>query len=210
MSQVNLLPPEILQAHKTRRTAAIVGVAGAVVVALIFLFYLVQVGRLGGVRDEIEAQNATNAALQSEIATLQRFEELQARAQARQALLGAAFANEVSFSGMLMDLSQVIPSDAVLDSFDVQLTSATAPETVETTTGTTTGFVGTITASGQALGVDSVSLWLTQLEQIEGWVNPWASSVTAGEGTSVFTFSSTVDLTPAVRTRRGSGAADER
>ena len=66
-----------------------------------------------------------------------------------------------------------------------------------------------ITASGQALGVDSVSLWLTHLEQIDGWVNPWASSVTAGgEGTSVFTFATTVDLTPAVETRRGSGAAD--
>jgi Tfp pilus assembly protein PilN len=208
VSQVNLLPPEILQSQRTRRTAVLVAAAGAVVVALIFLFYLVQVGRLAGVHDDIEGQRATNTQLQAQVGTLQRFDELQARAQAQEQLLLHAFANEVSFSGMLMDLSQVIPSDAVLDSFALQLTPTGAAATETTTTTAATGFVGTMTAGGRALGVDSVAEWLTRLEQVEGWVNPWATSVTPEADSAVYTFSSGVDLTPDVLTRRGRGVPD--
>jgi hypothetical protein len=106
---------------------------------------------------------------------------------------------------MLMDLSRVIPPDAFLTTFTAQVTAAAATEAPVVDTAAVTGFVGTLAADGQASGVESVATWLTRLEQIRGWVNPWVSSVTAGEGTSGVTYSTGVDLTPEVITDRGRG-----
>ena len=207
MSQVNLLPPDILEAQRWRRLTGFVVAGGAVVLGLIFLFYLMQVGTLGGVRDDIEAQEATNAQLRQQIADLQRFEDLQVRAQAKQQLLASAFTGEASFSGLLMDMSRVIPSDAALNSLAVTVTPPTADAEAEAGA---TGFVGTITTAGSADSFDTLSTWLTRLEQVQGWVNPWMSSISReGDTGSIYTFASGVDLTADVLTERGRGATDE-
>ena len=208
MSQVNLLPPEILEAQRWRRVTGLVVAGGAVVLGLIFLFYLMQVGTLGGVRDDIEAQEATNAQLRQQIAELQRFEDLEVRAQAKQQLLAAAYTGEASFSGLLMDMSRVIPSDAALNSLTVTVTPPTADPEAEATA---SGFVGTIATAGSAQGFDTLSTWLTRLEQVQGWVNPWMTTISrAGDAGTIYTFSSGVDLTPDVLTERGRGASDAR
>jgi Tfp pilus assembly protein PilN len=207
VSQVNLLPPDILEAQRWRRLTGFVVAGGAVVLGLIFLFYLMQVGTLGGVRDDIEAQEATNAQLRQQIADLQRFEDLQVRAQAKQQLLASAFTGEASFSGLLMDMSRVIPSDAALNSLAVTVTPPTADAEAEAGA---TGFVGTITTAGSADSFDTLSTWLTRLEQVQGWVNPWMSSISReGDTGTIYTFASGVDLTADVLTERGRGATDE-
>ena len=114
MSQVNLLPPDILAAQRQRRLAGVVALAGVGVIGLILAFYVLQVSSLSGVQSDIEAAEQNNAGLQQDIAALREFEELRVRAQAKQALLDSVFANEISFSGLLMDVSRVIPSDAAL------------------------------------------------------------------------------------------------
>jgi Tfp pilus assembly protein PilN len=207
VSQVNLLPPDILEAQRWRRLTGFVVAGGAVVLGLIFLFYLMQVGTLGGVRDDIEAQEATNAQLRQQIADLQRFEDLQVRAQAKQQLLASAFTGEAPFSGLLMDMSRVIPSDAALNSLAVTVTPPTADAEAEAGA---TGFVGTITTAGSADSFDTLSTWLTRLEQVQGWVNPWMSSISReGDTGTIYTFASGVDLTADVLTERGRGATDE-
>jgi Tfp pilus assembly protein PilN len=206
VSQVNLLPPEILEGQRWRRVTGLVLLAGAVVLGLVLIFYLAQVNTLGGVRDEIAAQERTNAQIRSQIEELQRFEDLQVRAQAKQELLASAFVGEASFSGLLMDLSRVIPSDAALSSLSVSVAPPTGEEDVEATA---TGFVGAISTAGDAEGFDSLSTWLTRLEQVEGWVNPWMSTISRrDQGGSIYTFSSGVDLTPDVLTERGRRTLD--
>ena len=64
--------------------------------------------------DDIAAQNAVNAELQQQIDSLAEAQALQAEAASKQQLLSEAYAGEVSFSQMLMDMSRVIPSDAYL------------------------------------------------------------------------------------------------
>ncbi|MGH2629589.1 MAG: hypothetical protein ACRDHI_03385, partial [Actinomycetota bacterium] len=84
MSQVNLLPPDVLQALRYRRRTAAVALAGAVLLVAVFGFYLVQTGRLSSVRGEIDDQAATNTSIQASIAEKQKFADLQAEAQAQQ------------------------------------------------------------------------------------------------------------------------------
>jgi Tfp pilus assembly protein PilN len=204
MSQVNLLPPDILQGQRYRRLTLTVLAAGALILGLIIIFFLVQVGRLGSVNDDIAAKEQTNAQLQSQIDSLQKYDDLQVQAQQAQSELNAAYAGEVSFSGMLMDLSRVIPSDAYLDTFTATITGPPTATTGGTTT--TTPLIGTMTTGGQAIGFDSLSIWLTRLELVQGWVNPWMPTITANPTVpNAFTFTTSVDLTQDVETPRGRG-----
>jgi Tfp pilus assembly protein PilN len=199
VSQVNLLPPDILAAQRQRRLAGVVALAGIGVIGLILVFYVLQLGSLAGVNDDIEAAEQNNAGLQRDIENLQEFEDLSAQAQAQQQLLNEVFANEISFSGLLMDISRVIPSDAALTSL------TTAAQEPTPASGGTTLLVGRIDVAGIALDYDTIASWLMRLERIRGWVNPWVTSIADPE-TGPITYTSGVDLTTAAETERGQQA----
>lgn len=198
MSQVNLLPPEILQRQKVQRLSFLVIGAAAAAIVLIFLFYLFQVNRLSSVDAAIGRQNLTNAAIQSRIANLQQYATLQLEAQRKQEELNQAYAYEVSFSQMLQDVSRVIPTDEYLTSLSFQVTPPTGP-----TAGSQ--FVGNMTAGGNAASVQTISSWLNRLGTVKGWENPWVTTIT--KATNQYAFSSGVDLSQAVLTARGQKAA---
>ena len=201
MSQVNLLPPELRARQRTKQLTTLIVGAGAVVVVLLLGFWFLQGQKLAGVNDDIAAQNLTNSELQAQIGELQEFQALQEQAAAQQALLTTAFSGEVSFSQMLMDLSRTIPSDAYLDSFNAILAAPVVEGAVPTTP---TTFVGSFTAGGASDGLESLASWLTRLESVKGWVNPWFSSATeTGPNTGLYTFSSGVDLSEDALTARG-------
>ena len=196
MSQVNLLPPDILAAQRQRRMAGVVALAGVGFIGLILVFYVLQLGKLAGVRDDIENQERSNASLQNEIDQLQEFDELRARAQAKQELLNEVFANEVSFSGLLMDVSRVIPPTSALTSLSASTQDPTP------SSGGTTLLLGRIDVAGIALDYDAVASWLTRLERVRGWVNPWVTSIADPESGPI-SYTSGVDITEASVTQRG-------
>jgi Tfp pilus assembly protein PilN len=205
VSQVNLLPPDILQGQRYRRVTGLVIFAGAVIAGLIILFYLVQVGRLGSVNDDISAQQVTNASIESQISGLQKYADLQSQAQQQQQLLSEAYAGEVSYSGVMMDMSRVVPSDAYLSAMSVTTPGSTT--TTGSTTTPATQFIGTMTTSGHAIGFKTLSLYLTSLAARDGWENPWMPSITADvDIQNSFTFTTSVDLSDAALTPRGAGA----
>jgi Tfp pilus assembly protein PilN len=204
VSQVNLLPPDILAAQRQRRLAGVVALAGIGVIGLILVFYVLQLGKVSGIRSDIDQQQQTNQGLQTEIQKLREFEQLRAQAQAKQKLLNDVFANEISFSGLLMDISRVIPSSAALTSM-----TATSQEPTPSTGGSTL-LTGRIDVAGLALDYDTIASWLTRLERVRGWVNPWVTSIADPESGPI-TYSSGVDLTTAALTprgRRAGGVAD--
>jgi Tfp pilus assembly protein PilN len=201
VSQVNLLPPEIRQRQQTRRVTFLVIAGGAIALLLIMFVYLLQVRSLASVNDRVDAQQAINAGLNGQIADLQRFQGLQDEANAKKALLSTVFANEVSLSGALFDVSRVIPSDAYLTSLSISVTPPVAPTPGQTPT----GIIGSITFAGQGLDADTVATLLTRLDGVKGWVNPFVTSVTKAGTGSVVAFTGTVDLTTAALTPRGAG-----
>jgi Tfp pilus assembly protein PilN len=200
VSQVNLLPPELRARQRTKQLTTLIVGAGVALIVLLVGFWFLQSQKLSGVNDDVAAQNLTNSGLQTQIDQLQEFQQLQEQAAAQQALLTTAFAGEVSFSQMLMDLSRTIPSDAYLDSFTATLVAPAAVGTAPVPT----VFVGSFTAGGAADGLQSLASWLTRLESVKGWVNPWFSNAAETEANSgLYTFSSGVDLSEDSLTARG-------
>ena len=201
MSQVNLLPPEILQRQRVRQmTYAVIG-AGAVVLLLVVAFYLLQGTRLSGVNSDIDDQNANNHGIQTQITGLQQYAQLQQEAQAKQQVLTSAYAYEVSFSQMLEDVSRVIPSDAYLGTltFTVQPAAPASPGQPSTPS----SLIGSMRADGTTDSLDAISAWLTRTDAVRGWVNSWVTTTTRDPVTGLWTFSSGLDLTKDVLTPRG-------
>lgn len=202
MSQVNLLPPELRERQRVRRTTSLVVLGGIVVIALVGVFYFLQTQRLSDVEGDLAAQEDRNAQLQAQIADLEQFADLQAQLAERQQLLATLFVNEVSWSAALLDISRVIPDSSYLTSLTGQITPLTlaVPGTTETT------LIGNMSFQGVARETETISTWLTRLEQIQGWVNPWVSSAQEDAAFSrIYTFSSGLDLSVDAGTERGRG-----
>ena len=198
--RMNLLPPEVRQRQRTRRQTAAVIAAGVVVLAGVAALYFLQQLRLVAVNNDLEEQRNANAAIQAQIDDLRRFDELQREVEASRTMLSTLMANEILWSGVLRDVSLVIPSDVWLSGMTAQTTEsggAVSPAPATPVAGQPgQGLVGQITFNGFALDHRAVALWLARLDDVRGFANPWLSNAQKTDvGTSkVVQFASSVDL----------------
>ncbi|MEA2550406.1 MAG: hypothetical protein QOE25_175 [Actinomycetota bacterium] len=205
MTQVNLLPPEIRQRAIVRRNTFLIGIAGVLLIGLMVLLYLIQSGKLADVNKQVDAQEKTNASLQTQANGLSKFAELKTRADAEALALKQVYAGEVSWSSMLQDLSDVMPSDAFLTSLTATTAAsgAAAPATTTPTTGTTV-FVGQLTFAGNAYQLVTFPVWLDRIGSIKGIENPYLNSYSESPaGSGLYGFQSGADLGQDVLTPRG-------
>ena len=209
MSQVNLLPPELRRKQIQRRMTTLIGAVGAVVVALLVLFYFFQGMQLSSAKDELAAQQGRNAELQGQIAELQPFADLQTELKAKQDLVDTLYLNEVSWASVLLDVSRVIPDDSYLTNLSGQIAAPTGTVIgVDPTTALPGGLIGNVTFAGVALQTDTIASWLTRLEQVRGWVNPWVNNAQENaEFSQIYSFDGGLDLTADAATPRGRGEA---
>jgi len=193
--RINLLPPEIKERQRARQRVVVVFLVGLIVLGALGLFYFLQIVRLGQVERDLAEQRATNGALQQDIGELRQFDELEQEVQTNVTLLTDLLQDEVLWSGVLRDISLVIPGTTWLT--NLTGTSTAAVEGGEAgASGGPTGLAGQITLGGMAFDHRSVALWLTRLEDVSGFANPWLSSSTKtqiGER-EVVQFASSVDL----------------
>jgi Tfp pilus assembly protein PilN len=198
--RINLLPPEIKQRQRVRRQTGAVVALGVVVLGLVAGFFVLQQIRLNGLRNDLADQEQVNAALRAQIAELQQFDDLQQELLATRQLLTQLTEDEVHWSGILRDVSLVIPGNVWLTTMEGSL------EGEEVVTGS--GLVGQISVNGYGLSHRAVALWLSRLEDVEAFANPWVSNsqkTTIG-ATEVVQFSSTVDLSELARAQSGGEA----
>src|SRR2546422_7851495 len=179
MTQVNLLPTEVREGQKSRRAlAAVILAVGAVVLLLLFI-YTLQTARLANANHKLAAQEALNQSLQTQINSLQQFAQLKAEVSLRQTLTQQALSNQVRWSGVLRDISMVIPNQMWLTSMKAQVSDslqsgASATAGTPPVTGPQT-LVGTIQFQGMASDNPTVALWLSRLVRVTGWENSWLS-----------------------------------
>jgi Tfp pilus assembly protein PilN len=187
--------------------------AGAAVLVLVAGFYYLQTMNLSHAKDDLAAQESINSGIQAQIGDLTQFADLQTQLAAQKALVNTVFANEVSWSSALIDLSRVIPSNAYLTNLTGGLTALTGVAAAggvpaPTSTEGTTTLIGDLSFTGVALEADTVASWLTRLEQVKGWANPWANTLQEnGPRSRIYSFDSGIDLTSEAATPRGSGGS---
>ncbi|HET6771267.1 MAG TPA: PilN domain-containing protein [Actinomycetota bacterium] len=203
--RVNLLPGEVRERQRVRRRGGAVAAVGVVALAALGAFYFLQQMRLNDLKQDLAAQQAENDRLRGEIAELQEFDQQQRELAASQDLLNTLLADEVRWSGVLRDISLVIPGQTWLTTLNGQLTQTEG--TVQATE--PSGLIGQISFNGFGLSHRAVALWLTRLEDVEGFANPWVSTSQKTEIglQEVVQFTSTTDLSAQILARSQGGGA---
>jgi Tfp pilus assembly protein PilN len=209
MTQVNLLPSDVRERQRSRRLVAAVVAAVGAVVALLFFVFVLQSARLSNADQKLQAQQAVNADLQGKIGQLQQFQQLKLTVTAREALTSSVLNGQVAWSGVLRDISTVIPNQMWLTGMNGTLANAAVPAGPPSGTPSTPGssgsvatnLLGTMQFQGVASDYPTVAKWLTRLEKVTGWVNSWASSASrsvsdpSAPNSGKVQFSASVDLT---------------
>jgi Tfp pilus assembly protein PilN len=203
--------------------AVILGVGA--VVALLLLVFMLQATKLSDANHKLQAQEARNSDLTSQITQLQPFADLKRQVAERETLTAAALDGQVLWSGVLRDVSMVIPDKVWLTGMVGSLNTpvaATAPVAPPTpgatpspgatpaapTTPAVTGpaLIGTIQFTGFADDLPSVAQWLSRLERVTGWANPWISTATAvDESGPSIQWTGSLDLSDQATVQGGKG-----
>jgi Tfp pilus assembly protein PilN len=191
MTQVNLLPTDVRVRQTTRRNVGLVMAAGVAVMGVLFFVFVLQSARLVGEQHKLSQQQAVNGGLQTRITSLSRFQELKQTVASRQALLTSVEVGEIHWSGILRDVSMVIPDNMFLTSLSASAGGAAAGTGSGAVAG---GLAGTIQFQGVVGDYPTVAKWLTRLEEVTGWVNPWANSAAKQDTTGQINFTGSVDL----------------
>lgn len=194
--RINLLPPENKERQRVRRQTVAVVMMGVLLLVALGAFFLLQQTRLTSAENDLRDQQAVNAELQQDVNELQQFDQLAAEVEASRGLIAALLENQVLWSGVLRDISLVIPGQVWLDSLSGTVSAEAAAGGATTTDTATQGLIGAISFSGNGFDHRSVALWLARLEDVSGFVNPWLASSTKSEigPFEVVDFQSSVDL----------------
>jgi Tfp pilus assembly protein PilN len=201
--RINLLPPERAQQRRARQITATMVTAGLALVVLLGVVYVAQVIRLHGQTNDLHAQQQKNAALQSQIATLGQFQQLDTQLSQRTTLLKTLTQDEVRWSVVLADISLVIPSEAWLTDFSATQGAAPAQQGAGATAS-----LGSIQLDGITFSHLDVAKWLTRLAAVDAFTNPYlslSSKSTIGQ-TPVVSFTSSVELSQQAFRRNPRGA----
>jgi hypothetical protein len=215
LPRVNLLPKEIKEHRQVLRQRGGMAVAFVVVLTLLGLWYARESQKLTDARQEADRERAVAAGLRARKAELQPYAALGSQIAAADQLRAKVYAREIRFSGILQDISAIIPNDVWLTQMSVALkdtgpqggAAANAGAAALTPGSPGAGSpVASITFTGAGLGHVDVGGFVRALASgpkkhgSRVYLNPYftASQKDAKEGgENTVTFNATVDLSQA-------------
>jgi type IV pilus assembly protein PilM len=230
---VNLAPKSRRRAAATTtsRSRVIAGsaIGAAALIALLAVPTLARQHEISKTKKETASQETQNDQVRQQINSLQGAQESQQTLERTRAEIENVLQNDVSWAKLLNEISQTIPNDVWLTSFQGTVNTATAggtttPNTVAPTS--TTGKGVTTTAAGattstttapnagtaigtaqfNANGIDytSVTAWLNRISTIPSFSQLFVPNAARGgdSSSSSVTFSSNANITSAARSDR--------
>ena len=202
--RVNLLPPEILEGRRFRRTQATLGLAvlGTLAAAGAATWWVA--GTVSDARTELSDTQARVATLQATQAQYAEVPRVIAEVDAATAARAQAMSSDVTWYRYLGELSSALPDGVRFTRLSATMnTAGTAAASASANPLSPAAVVGTLAVDGSAPTYASVSDWLEALDTIRGIDAPALSSAAAGStgtgastGTTV-TFSSSAVVTEA-------------
>jgi Tfp pilus assembly protein PilN len=203
MRRIDLLPQRYAEQRRQRRNLGLVVVAGLVALLLLVGWWFLLGQQIGNAEDQLADVQATNAQLESQIAELQRFAELEAEVQAKRQALRTVFAGDVDWPAVLTEVAMVVPGEVWLTNLTASAgqTEGAAPvgtETAEVRISKGQPF-GRIQFQGQSLSMPGIARWMLRLESVREFAAVYLNSAAeaeGGEGTAVeiVTFDNTLEL----------------
>ncbi len=201
MRRIDLLPPVYEQRRRQRRNVTSVLIAGMLALLLLVGWWFYLGMKVNDATDRLVQVQAENAALQEQIAALQRFAQLAAEVEAKRTALQTVFAGDVDWPALMTEIAMVIPGEVWLTNV---IASAGTTEGA-TPVGTETAPIridtkepfGRIAFTGRSLSMPGVAKWMLRLETVREFFAVYLNSASAADdeaGVEVVDFDSTLEL----------------
>lgn len=202
MRRIDLLPPAYEERRRQRRNITTVIIAGVLVLLLLLGYWFYLGLQINEARDELADVRARNAAIEAQIAELQRFADLAAEVEAKRVALQTVFAGDIDWPALLTEVAMVVPGEVWLTSFNgsAGLTEGAQPA------GTETAAVriddrqpfGRIAFLGRSLSMPGVARWMIRLETVREFFAVYLNSAVQSEaeegGVDLVDFDNTLEL----------------
>jgi hypothetical protein len=234
LPRVNLLPKQIKEHRLVQRQRGGIAVALVLLLALLGLWYVRESQKLTEVRQEADRERAVAAGLRARKAELQPYAAMESQIAAAEQLRAKVYAREIRFSGILQDISAIIPGDVWLTQMSLAVkkndaeaagggtaaaaTSGAASTTVTPGSPGAGSPVASITFTGSGLEHVDVGGFMRALAAgpkkrgSRVYLNPYfTASQKSGEegGETTVAFSATVDLSQAAFSGRFQAAGPQ-
>jgi hypothetical protein len=226
--RIDLLPKELATQRVVRRRRGGMAAGFVLLLALLGFWYLLESQELGRAKDQADQERAVTTGLRAQRVQLQPLADLDAQINAADLLKASVYRREIRFSGVMRDISAIVPDDVWLTSMSVAPAgdastagAGAAAGSASTRPGgagatVTPGSPGagspvaTITFSGAGLEHVDVGGFLRALARgpkkggQQVYLNPYFTSSQKGDegGQTKVTFSATVDLSGAAYSGR--------
>lgn len=223
--RIDLLPRQLVEQRLVRRQRTSIGAGFLVLLAALGVWYVLETQALHDAQTEADQERATATALRGQRAKLQPLADLEAQLAASERLRASVYRNEIRFSGVMRDISAIVPDDVWLTSMAVAFNDTTATSQSGTAPAPSTGGAAPATTPGSpgaGSPVASITFAGTGLEHVDVggflralargpekggqqvYLNPYfTTSDKADEnGQATVTFSATVDLSSAAYSGR--------
>jgi hypothetical protein len=234
--RIDLLPRQLVEQRLVRRQRTGIGAGFLVLLAVLGIWYVLETQALDDAQAEADQERATASSLRAQRAQLQPLADLEAQIAAAEQLRASVYRNEIRFSGVMHDISAIVPDDVWLTSMAVAFTDAANASQAGTGTAASTGNTATngggapaatpgspgagspvasITFAGAGLEHVDVGGFLRALARgpkkggQQVYLNPYFTTSDKDDenGQTTVTFSATVDLSSAAYSGRYQPAA---
>lgn len=216
MRRVQLLPPRFAQRRRERRTIASISVAGLILVLLLVVWWFMLEQSIQTAQQELATVQERNAQLETQIAELQRFADLDAEVTEKRTALQSVMAGDLDWPALLTEVALVVPGEVWL----TNMTASAGQAEGATPVGTETAPIrvaeketlGRVQFQGSSLSLPGVAKWLLRQESANEFAAAWLNSATEATtstetpgGPPVVTFDSTLELSGASASERFTG-----
>ena len=211
MRRIELLPQTYVERQRQRRTFGSVLVFGVLIfVALVaFWFYLGM--QISGERDKLAEVQTQNSRLESQIAELERFAQLEQEVQDKQIALETVMAGDVDWPAVMTELAMVVPGEVWLREFRgsagmTEGATQVGTETAVVRINEETPF-GRVSFTGRSLTMPGVAKWLIGLGKVKDFEATWLEDATEEEVEEqlVIGFTNTIEFNERVASERFQG-----
>jgi Tfp pilus assembly protein PilN len=209
MRRIDLLPASYQERRRQRRAVGGVVIAAMLVLLLLIGWWFLLGTQISAEREEYLEAQERNSQLQTQIAALSKYAELEAEVQSKRAALLAVMSGDVDWPALMTEIAMVIPGEVWLTNLSASAGTAegAAPvgtETAQIRVSDQTPF-GRIAFQGRSLSMPGVAKWLISLRNVKEfsaiWLNTATATVVEGEQTLV-DFDSTLELSERAASER--------
>jgi Tfp pilus assembly protein PilN len=198
VARVNLLPPQILESRRFRRTQRLLGGGLLGVLVAVGGVYAVAAQRADAAAEELDVARAETTRLTAESAKYAEVPRVLAQVDAATTARDQALATNVAWYRYLGDLARSYPEGVWLENLTATVSApATEGAAAPGSNPLATPGIGTVTFTGTALAHSDVASWLDVLGATEAFADPYFSNSarTQVNGQDVVNFTSQVVVT---------------